>query len=263
MIVASWNVNGIRAVERKGNLDEFIQNVSPDILFFQEIKGTVDKFSKKLTKSESYHQYYNSAEKPGYAGTGIWIKKETFPVIQDSQIITAFPSDSFPEEGRMIQLDVNINGKAVSFCGLYFPNGGKSPEAFDGKLVFYNSFHNYINNLRTNGREVIWCGDVNCAHNEIDIARPKENKNSIGFLPVERDWVSQCIKNNWCDTFRSNYPETIVYSWWHVISKSRSRNVGWRIDYFFCDKSFLSNIKRVEYLTDQMGSDHCPMLIEL
>ena len=250
-------------MERKGSLVEFLEKEDPDVFFLQEIKGTPDKFSKFLTDNPDYQTFYNSAEKPGYAGTGVWIKKNIEYLICNIEFVDSFEGDPCSDEGRLSQIDCEIEGEKFSILGLYFPNGGKSPEAFADKLVFYDKFLDHVNALRAAGRQVIWTGDVNCAHEEIDIARPKENKNSIGFLPVERNWVSRCVSEGWSDIFRVQNPDTVVYSWWHLISKARARNVGWRIDYFFCDEGFLPRVKKIEYLNDQMGSDHCPVMVEI
>jgi exodeoxyribonuclease-3 len=150
-----------------------------------------------------------------------------------------------------------------SVLGIYFPNGGKSPEAWEGKLVFYDHFLEYVNSLRNEGRKVVWAGDVNCAHEEIDIARPKENEGSIGFLPEERAWVTKVIENGWDDVFRKMHPDSVVYSWWHVISRARDRNIGWRIDYVFLDSLLFPKVTNIQYLTDQMGSDHCPVMLQI
>jgi exodeoxyribonuclease III (xth) len=146
---------------------------------------------------------------------------------------------------------------------VYFPNGGKSEEAWHGKLVFYEQFLEHINQLRSQGRRVIWCGDVNCAHEEIDIARPKENKDSIGFLPEERQWMTKVEEHGWRDVFRTKHPDAVVYSWWHVLSGARKRNVGWRIDYIFVDEPLLTKVQDIHYRTEQMGSDHCPVVLEI
>ncbi len=166
-------------------------------------------------------------------------------------------------EGRISQLDFSQHNTEYSILNIYFPNGGKSPDAWEGKLVFYEKFLNYTNQLRKEGKEVIWAGDVNCAHQTIDLARPKDNEGKIGFHPAERAAITKYIDNNWIDIYRNQYPTEIVYSWWHVITRARDRNVGWRIDYFFCDKPFVPKIKNIEYLTNQMGSDHCPVLLEI
>jgi exodeoxyribonuclease-3 len=259
MKVVSWNVNGIRAVERKGALQDFLRIHKPDVLLLQEIKGTPDKFSPYLTKNMLFSQYYHPAEKPGYAGTGVWVDNASdLEIVGFSTGIPGFEDT----EGRVSRIDIKKDGKRYAILGVYFPNGGKSSEAWDGKLVFYEDFLNYVNTIRQQGIECIWGGDVNCAHNEIDLARPKENKKSIGFLPEERAWVSKVIDTQWVDVFRYRNPEKVVYSWWSMQTRARARNVGWRIDYFFVDQSFETRIKNIEYLTEQMGSDHCPVVIE-
>lgn len=258
MNVYSWNVNGIRAVERKKELQQFIEKYKPDILFIQEIKGTKDKFSKYLTENENYYQEYYSAEKAGYSGTGVWIKKS----LELNYSYHTGMEEYQDNEGRVSRIDFDFLNKKFSLFGVYFPNGGKSKEAWNDKLVFYDKFHQNINKLREEGREVVWCGDVNCAHNEIDLARPDDNKNSIGFLPEEREWIDKLLENNWVDIYRKKYPEKVIYSWWHLLTRARARNVGWRIDYFFCDDKFYNSIKKIEYLNSQQGSDHCPVVIE-
>ncbi len=255
MKIISWNVNGIRAVERKGELDAFLRSYDPDIFFLQETKASPDKLSDELTKHPEYEQFYHPAEKPGYAGTGVWAKK-----VQKLNPTFITGMDRFEDtEGRLSRIDF----ADYTLIGVYFPNGGKSEEAWHGKIAFYEQFLQYINGLRKSGRKVIWCGDVNCAHEEIDIARPKENMQSIGFLPEEREWVSKCVRHGWRDVFRDCNPETVMYSWWHVLSGARARNIGWRIDYFFVDEKLVEQVQNIEYLNDQMGSDHCPVLLEM
>ena len=255
MKIISWNVNGIRAVERKGDLDSLIDSENPDILMLQETKAHPEQLSKSLTHHPDYLQFYHSAEKKGYSGTSIWVKRVHSNTTTYKTGMTGFKD----MEGRISRLDIDN----YSYLGVYFPNGGKSEDAWKGKLVFYDKFLKYINKLRKSGRLIIWAGDVNCAHEEIDLARPKSNMKSIGFLPEEREWVSKVIKNDWKDVFRHLNPETVVYSWWHLLSKSRERNVGWRIDYFFVDKKILNKVTDITYLNQQMGSDHCPVKMEI
>lgn len=255
MKLCSWNVNGLRSVEKKGALNELLSSVQPDILFLQEIKCNASQLSEELRHHPEYLQWYHSAEKPGYAGTGIWLKKNGKT---DLQFFTGMPN-FIDTEGRISRLDIG----AYSFFGIYFPNGGKSAEAWKGKLVFYELFLEYINDLRKEGRKVIWAGDVNCAHEEIDLARAKENEHSIGFLPEERSWLTKVVENDWIDVFRKKYPQEKVYSWWHVLSGARARNIGWRIDYIFCDSSLFPAVKEISYLTEQYGSDHCPILLDI
>lgn len=257
MKIISWNVNGIRAVERKGDLDEFLKTHQPDVLCIQEIKAKVEQLSDHLTKNEAYHQFYHSAVKPGYAGTSIWVSKKL--EIKNLEFQTGMP-DFEDDEGRIARVDFDN----YSIIGVYFPNGGKSSEAWEGKLEFYEKFLSYVNQIREGGRKVIFTGDVNCAHQAIDLARPKDNEGKIGFHPAERALLDKWVSNSWVDVWRIKNLEVVdVYSWWHVITRSRLRNVGWRIDYFFVDKDLYSSVKNIEYLSGQMGSDHCPVLLEI
>lgn len=265
----SWNVNGLRAVERKNEFFPFINKYKPEFLFIQEIKGTKEVFPENLLENSDYEIFYNSAEKKGYAGTGIWVRKDFYnhgniEIIGFEKGITKKDPDI---EGRVSKLffDYVVNQKKKRYCvmGIYFPNGGKSEQAWEDKLVFYDEFLKEINRLRKKEVECIWSGDVNCAHNEIDLARPKENEGVIGFHPRERSWMDRLVQNQWVDIWRKTNPEIVdVYSWWSMVTRSREKNIGWRIDYFFCDDSFFSGIKKIEYLEQQMGSDHCPVLVE-
>lgn len=259
MRIISWNVNGLRAVERKEEWGKMLENYAPDIVLIQEIKCKSEQIESINEAYPYYAKFYHSAEKKGYAGTGIWISKNFMKKSKDMKFSTSMP-DFNDDEGRISRVDF----KDFSVLGVYFPNGGKSKEAWEGKLVFYEKFLEYINQLRNEGRKVVWAGDVNCAHQEIDLARPKDNNGKIGFHPLERNWVSKAVEQGWIDVWREKNPDvTDVYSWWHVITRSRLRNVGWRIDYFFVNKASFPTVKKIEYLNDQMGSDHCPVLMEI
>lgn len=256
MKIISWNVNGIRAVERKGDLESFLKKHDPDIFLIQEIKAQESQLKPLAEKYTQYSKFYHSAEKPGYSGTAIWVKNDSF---SEKSFHSGMPNFE-DTEGRISQVDIDD----YSILGVYFPNGGKSEEAWQGKLVFYEKFLEYANTLRKNGRKIIWAGDVNCAHEEIDLARPKDNDGKIGFHPKERAWMSKCINQGWIDVWRKKFPEkTEVYSWWHVITRARTRNVGWRIDYFFIDETLYQDVQKIEYINEQMGSDHCPVSIEM
>lgn len=255
MNIYSWNVNGIRAVERKGALQEFLDAETPEILFLQETKAHRDQLSEFLTEHPQYYQYYHSAEKKGYSGVSVWLKKEVVP---SDHVIFRGMEGWNDHEGRVIRADI----QDYSFLGVYFPNGGKSPEAWEEKLVFYEHFLSHVNDLREKGRKVIWTGDLNVAHEEIDLARPKENEKNIGFLPEERAWVDKLIENDWVDCFRHFHPDKVSYTWWQMQTRARERNVGWRIDYFMVDKAIMKIVKDCEHLNDQMGSDHCPVVLK-
>ncbi len=261
MKIISWNVNGIRAVERKGDLEVFLNTYKPDILLIQEIKAKPEQVGNLINKYNQYEQFYHNAEKPGYAGTAIWIKKTFCHSELDSVSSLKFQKgmpDFTDNEGRISRISFDN----FEILGVYFPNGGKSPEAWKGKLAFYEKFLTFVNQLRKEGKSIIFSGDVNCAHEEIDLARPKDNEGETGFHPDERAWLSKWITDGWIDVWRERNPEIRdVYSWWHVITRARLRNVGWRIDYFFVDEKFMPQVKEVQYLTEQMGSDHCPVLL--
>ena len=159
-----------------------------------------------------------------------------------------------------------INSKCTKFIliNCYFPNGGGGPERLKYKLEFYDAFLEFINKLKKKGYDVIFTGDVNTAHEEIDLARPKENENSTGFLPIERAWLDEVVNSGWVDTYRHFYPnKRDAYTWWDQKTRARDRNIGWRIDYFFTNQSFMNKIKSTQILSDYMGSDHCPIMIEI
>lgn len=264
MKIITWNVNGLRAVERKGALQELIEKQNPDVLFLQEIKGKKDQFSAYLQENLAYQQFYHSAQKPGYAGTGVWFCRRILQDVSQIKFNMHVPHAPNADEGRVSHLSFLLDKKKYDFVSIYFPNGGKSELAWEEKLVFFDTILDYMNGLRKRGHEVIVGGDMNVAHTEIDIARPKENDGKIGFHPDERAWVDRVITHGWVDVWRAKNPDVRdVYSWWDMITRARDRNVGWRIDYFFVDEKFLEKINRVEYLHDQMGSDHCPLMMEV
>ncbi len=262
--IITWNVNGIRAIHKKGNLQDLIEREKPDLLFLQETKAQVKDLSEALTTPNGYETMYHSALKKGYSGTAIWVKEKLFnsesnPVCQKG--LEGFYND---DEGRVITYFHKNGQKKYAFISTYMPNGGKSEEAWQDKLIFYKKFLDYVNDLQKKNYVVIWGGDVNCAHQAIDLARPKDNEGKIGFHPLERKALGEFIKNQWLDIWRHLNPrKENVYSWWHLVSRSRERNVGWRIDYLFCHSSFISNVLQIEYLTDQLGSDHCPLLLKI
>jgi exodeoxyribonuclease-3 len=261
MKIISWNVNGIRAVERKSELQNLIDKNDPDILCLQEIKAQTIQLEFLEKKFPQFVKFYHPAQKPGYAGTAIWVKKSFVENISNLDFATGF-SDFTDAEGRVAHIDFIKNNEKFSIFSIYAPNGGKSEEAWQGKIKFYQDFREFVNTLRKKGRIVIFSGDWNVAHQEIDLFHPKQNEGKIGFHPTERAEFDKYVSQDWIDVFREKYPEKVIYSWWHVISRARTRNVGWRIDYFFTDRSFLPQIKSIEYLNSQMGSDHCPVVME-
>ncbi len=249
--IYSWNVNGIRAAAKKG-LVEWFKTEQPDILGLQEIKAVREQIPKGLMP-KSYEIIIHSAEKRGYSGVMTYSK---LPVKSSR---TKFGVDEFDREGRMIETKFDD----FTLLNVYFPNGKKNAERLEYKMRFYDFFLDYILELRKAGEKVIFCGDINTAHKEIDLTHPKPNSKVSGFLPIERAWIDKVIENGFIDTFRhfDNSPEK--YSWWSMRTNARERNVGWRIDYFFIDKLLLPNLKAAEIHSEVMGSDHCPISITL
>ena len=264
MKIITWNVNGIRAVERKGELQNLVREQQPDVLMLQETKGHVAQFSEFLVSHPAYHQHYHSAAKKGYAGTAIWMANSVYETLREMRFTTHLPDAPNADEGRVSHLSFALNGERWNLLSIYFPNGGKSPQAWKEKLVFYRCVLEYMNALRKQGGMVLVGGDMNVAHTEIDIARPTENDGKIGFHPKERAWMDQVLADGWADVWRARNPGvTDVYSWWHLISRARERNIGWRIDYFLLSNEHLGRVGEARYLSDQAGSDHCPLRMEI
>ena len=250
--ILSWNVNGLRAVYKKGFLDWFATE-QPDILCLQETKASEEQIPDELKQIQNYHAYWASAEKKGYSGVGLLSGKKPF------HVKTGFGIERFDSEGRTLVADY---GDFVLF-NVYFPNGKASEERLQYKMDFYASFLSHVDNLRKEGKRIIVCGDVNTAHREIDLARPRENETISGFLPQERAWIDDLLSHGFIDTFRMFHQDGGHYTWWHLISRARERNVGWRIDYFFVSENLKDNIRSAFILPEVMGSDHCPIGIEL
>ncbi len=264
MKIITWNVNSIRSVEKKGELQTLESKEKPDVLLLQETRGNVEQFSDYLANNLEYNQYYHSAEKKGYAGTGIWMNKKFVHSCENIEFKTSVPHAPNADEGRVSHITFSFKDKMYDILSIYFPNGGKNEDAWKNKLIFFDKVLEYMNELRSIGHIVIVGGDMNVAHTEIDLSNPKANKGKIGFHPDERAWFSRVIENGWCDIWRSLNPNTVeVYSWWSAITRARDRNVGWRLDYFFLDKKMLKYVKNVEYLNQQFGSDHCPLRMEI
>jgi len=252
MRIISWNVNGIRAADRKGFFDWF-QQENPDILCIQEIKALPQQFPPHLKNTSNYHVYINSAERKGYSGVATYSKQK--PI----NVKSGFGIKKFDSEGRILITEY----EDFVLFNIYFPNGKRSQERLDFKLDFYDTFLAYADNVKAEGKNIILCGDVNTAHKEIDLARPKANEKISGFLPIERAWIDRFIDHGYTDTFRQFNKKPDQYTWWSMRTKARKRNVGWRIDYFFVNNEFLPKVKDAFILSDVMGSDHCPIGIEL
>lgn len=254
MTLISWNVNGLRAVLKKGFLT-WLDRAKPDILCLQETKASPDQLGAEIHDHDHYYSYWNSATvKKGYSGVATLSRTE--PI----KVETSLGIQKFDQEGRVLMTEFP---KFVLF-NVYFPNGKASSDRLNFKLEFYEVFLKKIDALKQKGKKIIFCGDVNTAHREIDLARPKENEHISGFLPIERRWMDRVIEHGYLDTLREFYSAAAeLYSWWDLKSGARARNVGWRIDYFFVQKELKRHLKDAFILPEVMGSDHCPVGIKL
>jgi exodeoxyribonuclease-3 len=250
--ILSWNVNGIRAAYKKGFLD-WINKEKPDILCIQETKAQQEQLPDELINIEGYHSYFSSALRKGYSGVAIYTKPEP------KSIKKGFGIEKFDSEGRILIAEY----PEFILFNIYYPNGKASPERLHYKMEFYDAFLKYVDKLKKKGKNIIICGDVNTAHKEIDIARPKENEKISGFLPEEREWIDKFLSHGYLDTFRMFNQEPDNYTWWDQLTRARDRNVGWRIDYFYISENLKKKIKNAFIMMDVMGSDHCPIGIEI
>lgn len=251
--LVSWNVNGIRAAINKGFAD-WLSKEQPDLLGIQETKAHPEQVDGKLVLPDDYNLYWNSAERKGYSGVAAFSKREPLSVQK------GFHIDRFDIEGRVISLEY----PEFTLLNIYFPNGQRDLGRLQYKMDFYDTTLEYCQALRKQGRKVIVCGDFNTAHKEIDLKNPKENVKTSGFLPVERQWIDKFIAHGYVDVFRAFHPdEPGQYSWWTYRFNARARNIGWRIDYFFVSNDLLDSVKDAYILPEVMGSDHCPVVLEL
>lgn len=253
MKIISWNVNGIRAVSKKNFFQDF-RLMAPGILCLQETKAQDDQVAEALAPITDYHIYSNSAEKKGYSGTAILSKTEPLNVTRDIGIT------EHDTEGRVLCLEYN----AFFLVNVYVPNSGNELLRLGYRQTWDKAFFNYLKNLEKQ-KPVIACGDFNVAHKAIDLARPKPNYNkSAGYMQEEIDGMDRFTQGGFTDTFRHFFPDkTEAYSWWSYRAGARANNVGWRIDYFLVSNSFLPSIKSSVILNEVLGSDHCPVMVEL
>lgn len=252
MKIYSWNVNGIRAVQKKGFLDWF-KKEAPDILCIQETKAQKSQLSDELINMDGYHSYFSSAEKKGYSGVAIYSKEKP------KNIETSIGLEEFDREGRVLIAEYDD----FTLFNIYFPNGQINEDRLDYKMRFYDHVLDILNGLVKKGKRLVICGDYNTAHTPIDIKNAKANENRSGFLPMERQWIDRFIEKGYVDTFRSCNPQEIRYSWWSYRFKARERNAGWRIDYHFISENLKENVVDAKILDDVTGSDHCPVTLEL
>lgn len=251
--LVSWNVNGIRAVVKK-NFFEYLDETSPDVLCVQETKAHEDQLDEALLTPPDYYTYWHSGEKRGYSGTATFTKKKPKRVLRGTEIM---PMDT---EGRILMTEY----PDFLLYNIYFPNGGRSDERLQYKIRFYYTVLDHFEEMRSKGAKLIITGDVNTAHKEIDLKNPKENEKNSGFLPIERAWLNRIFGLGYIDTFRHFYPDAIdQYSWWDVRTRSRDRNVGWRIDYFITTPNLVPKLKDAGISMEVEGSDHAPVWLLL
>jgi len=256
MRIVSWNVNGIRAIEKRGFVDWIVKE-SPDVLCLNETKAEPGQLSEELlnppVKGKPYSAFWASSKKKGYSGVGIYTKEKP-----DDVHFLGKPE--FDDEGRVLIAEY----KKFSLIAAYFPNSQDERRRLDYKLAFNDAMLKLCNSIVKKGRHFLLCGDYNVAHTPIDIARPKSNENSAGYLPEERAWMDKFTAAGHVDTFRYFHPgEPNHYTWWSYMGSARAKNVGWRIDYHCVDKDFMSCVKSSIIRAEVEGSDHCPVEIRL
>ena len=249
----SWNVNGIRAILKKDFLKDVVE-MNPDVLCLQETKAQPEDVKTALSSVPGFHFYTNSSKaRKGYSGTAILSKTEPLSVVYDMGI------EDHDQEGRVITAEFD----KYYLVTVYTPNSGEGMKRLDYRAGWDAAFKNHITALEEK-KPVILCGDLNVAHQEIDIARPKQNYNKTsGYTQVEIDGIQALLDAGYIDSFRHFYPEEVKYSWWNYKFQARERNVGWRIDYFLVSELLKSNLKEAMIYNDRFGSDHCPVAIKI
>jgi len=254
MRLVSWNVNGLRSLAKDGYWESFLKGVKPDIFGLQETKASPDQLSEEFLSPAGYSAFFSSSEvRKGYSGVALYSKIEPLKVIYGMGI------KEFDQEGRLVGAEY----EDFWLLNVYFPNAGRGPERLDYKLRFYDAFLSFAEKLREQ-KPVIFCGDVNTVHEEIDLARPKENEGGTGFLPEERAWLDEVVAAGYVDTYRHFYPtRREAYTYWDLVTRARDRNVGWRFDYIFVSQELTKRLKKAEIHPDIYGSDHCPVSITL
>lgn len=254
MKILSWNTNGLRATLRDDLFFPLFKKYKPDIVCLQETKASPEQLPDEAKNISGYYSFFaSSTVKKGYSGVAVYTKESPLKVEYGLGV------KRFDEQGRTLVLHF----KDFVLINCYFPNGGGGPEKLKYKLDFYDAFLEFADKL-SKKKPLIFCGDVNVAHEEIDLSRPKENQTHVGFLPEERAWMDEVITHGYVDVFRHFYPnKTEAYTYWDLYTRARDRNVGWRIDYFFASTKFMPRVKSTKILADWYGSDHCPILLEV
>jgi exodeoxyribonuclease-3 len=247
----SWNVNGLRAAMKK-DFAGSVRKLDADVVAIQETKLQQSQLDDGMRRIAPYESYWSHCEvKKGYSGVGAYSR------VAPIEVRCGIGAKRFDAEGRIIEMDFG----GLSVFNVYFPNGQMSAERLQYKLDFYEAFFDYADACRQRGQSLVICGDYNTAHQEMDLANPKANENTSGFLRIERDWLDRIVARGYIDTFRHFHPDTVKYSWWTYRFKARERNIGWRIDYVFASRDLIDTgrVKDAFIDNDIHGSDHCPI----
>ncbi len=252
MRIVSYNVNGIRAAISKGLL-QWIQSNSPDVICFQELKATPEQIPLMDFEMMGYHHFWFPAKKKGYSGVGLLSKK------QPDNVVYGIGEPLYDDEGRFLRADFG----PLSVVSVYHPSGTSGDERQDFKMQWLPVFHKYVNELRKQRSQLVLAGDYNICHQDIDINNPKAHVKTSGFLPEERQWMSEFLNDGYVDSFRHLVKEANQYTWWSFRANARERNIGWRIDYQMITENLTDKIASVGILTEAKHSDHCPTLLDL
>ena len=252
MRIVSYNVNGIRAAISKGLL-QWIQSNSPDVICFQELKATPEQIPLMVLEMMGYHHFWFPAKKKGYSGVGLLSK------MRPDNVVYGIDDPLYDDEGRFLRADFG----PLSVVSVYHPSGTSGDERQDFKMQWLPVFHKYVNELRKQRSQLVLAGDYNICHQDIDINNPKAHVKTSGFLPEERQWMSEFLNDGYVDSFRHLVKEANQYTWWSFRANARERNIGWRIDYQMITENLTDKIASVGILTDAKHSDHCPTLLEL
>ena len=252
MKLYSWNVNGLRAVWKKGFLD-WMKAEGPDVVCLQETKSQPEQLDESQKSPLGYYGYFSSAEKKGYSGVA------TFSKVEPLNVETKMGVPEIDFEGRFLRTDY----EGFSLINCYFPNSQREHGRLDYKLAFCSELHGYLDDLVSSGKNIVLCGDFNVAHKEIDLKNPKTNKNNAGFLPEERDWMTEFLENGYEDCFRKFDQSEGKYTWWSYRPGVREKNIGWRLDYHVTNKGFSENVLGAKIHPQVLGSDHCPVSIDI
>ncbi len=252
MRLVSWNVNGIRSVVRKGFWD-WLEAEQPDVLCLQETRIQEDQLTPRMRAPDGYRAFWNQADKKGYSGVATFCREAP------SGLQAGFGEPRYDVEGRVLITEHD----GFTLVNTYFPSGSRNHERVAFKIAFYDDLLAYCRKLRERRRPLVVCGDFNTAHQPIDLARPKENQKSSGFLPEERVALQRWLDAGFVDVFRHLHPDLEQYTWWTYIYSARARNIGWRIDYFLVSEDLMPQVEDARILGEVMGSDHCPIELRL